>query len=440
MASRYLKQLARDLPRWAEQGLIKKSSISAILDDAKANKSAMPLANIVAILGAVLLCFAVITLVAANWQVIPRLYKLTMLIAILWTTYVATWICFKKNMVWLGHSALLIASAVFGANIMLIAQMYHLQGDAPIAVLIWACGALLAGTLVRSSPSIILAALLFATWSLMRAELFSSTVHYPFLAAWLVTALITKFWVRSRVTAHLLAILLMGWLFSSSSFEIFLHAEIASHLTIWAMPVTLFAVSLLIESNKRQRWLGGFEIAAIPYLLIFLFATTFMLQFMPSLHSDTIARLSESQMTDRLYQLFPYALVVGSTAYFAIKARMRGDSWLTHTMIGLWAGGVIFLLFTLRTPMGDGFLWAILVALLFFTLSVWTIRVGDRLHSNAIKAVGFLGFGAELLYVYFTTIGGFLGTTLLFFFGGAVMIIVAIFVMRRSGKSSEGSK
>lgn len=434
MASKYIRQLTRDLPRWAEQGLIKDAKIDAILDDAKRQKTSMPLANIIAILGAVLLCFAAITLVAANWAIIPRLTKLLMLIIILWASYAATWICFKKDLTWLGHSALLVASAVFGANIMLIAQMYHMQGDAPIAVLVWACGALLAGTLVRSSPSIILAISLFATWSVMRVDLFSGVAHYPFLGAWFITAIVTKFWVPSRVTAHLLAILLMGWLFSASSFSVFLTNDSASHLSIWAMPIILAAVSLILESSKHQKWLSGFEIAAIPYLLIFLFASTFMIQLLPEMHREEIVRLARTGFWSTLYQILPYSIVVCGALFLVVQARTRGDSWLTHAMVGLWSASVIFLLITLRTALGDTFVWAVLAALLFFTLSVWTIRVGDRLHSNAIKAVGFLGFASELLYVYFQTIGGFLGTTLLFFFGGTTMIIAAIVFMRRSAK------
>ena len=41
--------------------------------------------------------------------------------------------------------------AVYGASIMLIAQMYHMEGNPPDAVLMWALGALLAAVLVRST-------------------------------------------------------------------------------------------------------------------------------------------------------------------------------------------------------------------------------------------------------------------------------------------------
>lgn len=434
MVSKYVKRLTRDLPRWADEGLIKDANIEAILSDATRQTRKISLANIIAILGAILLCFAAITLVAANWQIVPRLVKLTALIALLWAGYFATWICFKRQIDWLAHAALLVTSALFGANIMLIAQMYHMQGDAPTAVLIWACGALLAGALVRSTPSLILAVGLFAVWSGMQVRPFSGNVHYPFLIAWIACGLVVRFITPSRLSAHLMVVILIGWLFAANDFGLSFVGKNVSHMAIWSVPVLLFAVSMLIESSRRYKWLNGFELAAIAYLMIFLFSATFMVQFLADMHGPRITSFADSGWAINLYQFLPFALVSGGATYLAIRARNRGEQWLTHAMIAIWSTCLIFLLITLRTPMGHTFFWASLAAILFIFLSIWTIHIGDRLENTTLKAIGFVGFGAELLYIYFRTIGGFLGTTLLFFFGGAIMIITALIFMQREKK------
>ena len=59
---------------------------------------------------------------------------------------------FARKLDAFAHAAVLAGIAVFGAGIMLIAQMYHMEGNPPDAVLFWALGALLAAVL-RRAPS-----------------------------------------------------------------------------------------------------------------------------------------------------------------------------------------------------------------------------------------------------------------------------------------------
>ena len=58
----------------------------------------------------------------------------------------AAWL-FARRLAAFAHAAVLAGIAVYGASIMLIAQMYHMEGNPPDAVLMWALGALLAAPL-----------------------------------------------------------------------------------------------------------------------------------------------------------------------------------------------------------------------------------------------------------------------------------------------------
>ena len=60
--------------------------------------------------------------------------------------------------------------AVYGAGIMLIAQMYHMEGNPPDAVLLWALGALLAAVLLQSNPALAATFVLLVVWSVVGAR------------------------------------------------------------------------------------------------------------------------------------------------------------------------------------------------------------------------------------------------------------------------------
>ncbi len=61
---------------------------------------------------------------------------------------------FQRGLNAFGHAATLLGVAVFGASIMLISQMYHMDGNPPDAVLVWAIGALVTGVLLKSNPAL----------------------------------------------------------------------------------------------------------------------------------------------------------------------------------------------------------------------------------------------------------------------------------------------
>ena len=65
----------------------------------------------------------------------------------------------------------------------MIAQMYHMEGNPPDAVLTWAMGALLAVALVRSGPALAATFVLLTFWSCYERGL-TNTAHWEFLAAW----------------------------------------------------------------------------------------------------------------------------------------------------------------------------------------------------------------------------------------------------------------
>lgn len=206
----YKRRLRRDVTRWQSSGWVSEEGGRAILADAESHGIA--LAPALAMLGAVLIAFAAMSFVAANWQDIPKVIRLGILIAALWAAYGASAAFFRRGHEAMGHAALVLGCALFGANIMLIAQMYHMEGNPPDAVLTWALGTLLAGYLLRSGPALALAMALVALWSSWETGLIRG-VHWPFLIGWAAVAGGFAY-ARWRPGLHLAALTLAGFVIS----------------------------------------------------------------------------------------------------------------------------------------------------------------------------------------------------------------------------------
>lgn len=204
------RRLAESIDRWRMEGWVTADGEAHIRQDLLERHGGPGLPAVLAILGVVLLGFAAMSFVAANWQDMPRLLRLGLIFGGLAGAYAAAAGLFARGQDAFAHAAILLGVAVFGAGIMLIAQMYHIEGHPPGAVLIWALGALGAGVLVRSNPALAAATLLFGIWSGWEMAL-SSEVHWPLLLAGLALAgafALQRWWPG----LHLVASLLTGWL------------------------------------------------------------------------------------------------------------------------------------------------------------------------------------------------------------------------------------
>jgi uncharacterized membrane protein len=214
MSLSYRKKLAEDLPRWVAEGWVRPEGAQAILAEVSNDGPDWQnrIVGILSILGAVLIGAGVISFVAANWQEMPRLVRLGLMVGMLWAAYGAGAFLFERGLALFAHGAVLVGSVVFGASVMLVAQMYHLHGNPPDAVIVWGAGALLAGLLMRSNPSLVLSLLLVCLWGGWETQL-RGGVFWLFLPAWgvVVAAMI---WRGCEYGVKLAAVALGVWIVS----------------------------------------------------------------------------------------------------------------------------------------------------------------------------------------------------------------------------------
>ena len=207
----------KDIERWEAAGWLTPAGAASIRTDLGERRSRLGLAAVLATLAAVLIAFGAMSFVAANWQAMSKLARLSVIAGGLWTSLGAAAILTHKGLDKFAGAAMLSAVAIFGAGIMLISQMYHVDGNPADLFLLWGGGALVAGLLTRSNPALAAALLLFATWSLSErfGDGIHAGVHWGFLPAWAAVAG-GFLMMRWRPALHLMGITATFWILESA--------------------------------------------------------------------------------------------------------------------------------------------------------------------------------------------------------------------------------
>jgi uncharacterized membrane protein len=307
----YRKRLDRDLVRWREAGWITPDAEKAIRIDAERGVRTLGPANALAILAAVLMGFAVMSFIAANWQTMPRVARIGMLVVALWASYGLAGALARRGMSGFANAAILLGVGIFGGAIMLISQMYHMDGNPADFMLVWAAGAFLAGVLLRSNPALALAMILVTAWGTTEA-LRLDRVFWLFLLPWaLVSA--AFYWQRWRPGLHLSGLALSGFLISLGYRLFDGHA----HGLVVAAGVGLMAASIAGEKLKPE--LPALWSGVMSYGLAIAMAGLLALQFFEEPKLDVFILLA----------ILALALLLAAI-FWGLKSGNRGALWLGY--------------------------------------------------------------------------------------------------------------
>ena len=180
----FRRRLPSETARWQADGIITPEQAAAIRalypPDAGADQDAArrPPAeaiggravSVIAIMGSALVGLGIIAFIAANWDGIPTLGRLALLIGGTPAIYAAGWILahrFRYPRV--GTAVILLGAVAYGASLHLIAQIYHLPLYHPNLMPAWFLGVLPLAYIERSRAVLTLALILFLAAALFRA-------------------------------------------------------------------------------------------------------------------------------------------------------------------------------------------------------------------------------------------------------------------------------
>ena len=163
--SGYADKVKADIARWSREGLVGQELASRLSEDIeRVHGRGIGFGHILAIMAALLFAAAVLILVAANWEAIPRLGRVGALFALIAGGYLGGAFLHLRGHAAFGDAAWLVAAAAFGGSIALIGQMYHMSGDEAQAILVWCAGTALAAAVLRSATLTVAAVGLAIAW------------------------------------------------------------------------------------------------------------------------------------------------------------------------------------------------------------------------------------------------------------------------------------
>ncbi len=307
----YKKRLTRDLQHWKSAGWLTDEAESNILAELARSGREVGLASALGILASVLLGFAVISFVAAHWQEMPRGARLGLILSLIWAGYAAAAYFASRGAAKMADAAILFSSAVFGAGIALISQMYHIDGHPPDGVLLWGLGSLLAGAALRSNPALALAMVLFALWTGLEMG-GSGRVHWPFLAVWAAVAAAFA-WQRWHPGVHLSGVAMTVFVISLG---FFIGKGQAHHVVV---AIGLLTAALAIAAMNS--WPDGDWVTApaLGYAIAATYAGLFALQFIDDVSTPRLILLAAMTLLGLL----------GAIAYGLAQGH-RGALWLGY--------------------------------------------------------------------------------------------------------------
>lgn len=209
----YVDKVGQDIARWEARGLVSAALGQQLRDDVAANHGkGIGFGQVLAVMAALLMSAAILILIAANWEEIPRLGRVGAIFAVIAGGYLGGAFLKLRDHAALAEALWLISAAAFGGGIALIGQMYHLSGDETQAILVWCVGTALAAALLRSPVLAAAAVCLSAAWVSWPVFSFDLEVNawYPLLLAvlWAVAV-----WTRSLPARHLIVLSLIAHFF-----------------------------------------------------------------------------------------------------------------------------------------------------------------------------------------------------------------------------------
>lgn len=398
---------------WVDRNVINPTIADSLRLDLNENIPTRSFAYIPILLGVICLAFGFVTFVAANWDAMSSLSRVALLIGSMLVSWCIAIYLFARGPNWAAQLFVLLACCIFGASIMLIAQIYHMQGEPKDAVWLWAAGTLLGAILTRSSPALALGVILITLWMLIDYKIFGrkQDLSFEYLIYWVV-CLVIAWWLASRFTAHLLMIGLAIWiLVSAQSISTFFILNVV-------LLVGLFSVAALLLELNLKKWLNEFEKTAIAYLFINI-SMLQMYWFSTNERTLLVSKNSSFEFSSIpvLWFSITICILTVGLAIFAYLKNVEHRYDIVVSAVFTFIALVLLNNFLLNT---------ILIAIFMLATQVWIIRMGWRLEYRPYSVIGFLGFAIAMLIIYFKTMGSLMDTSLFYFGAGLILVIGAI--------------
>ncbi|QCD52618.1 DUF2157 domain-containing protein [Campylobacter sp. RM16192] len=401
--------LANELVKWRNEGLIDRvtsEKIAARYDIDLQNVSDKK-SFILKLVAYLFLALSLITIVGDNWEEIPRVVRLLIIISILAFVNLSALFMLKKGRESTAISLFFLGNFCYGIAIALIAQIYHLGEHMPNGVLLWAVGAFVLSISTKKSILITQSLAIALLWFIMDIELRVSHEFLIFIAI--------SFYMLLKDESKALTVMLFISIFvyiicnmanlSSFEFSQFMWYITINQIVLIGLSYSLFGISLSLVAQKFNkikiavalRW-----ISLITGIAILLFA----MSFISHRNYDYIDLNNSLAFYGRIYGVLH---IVFATFSLIILAQFK------RYYVAILA------LFLLILPFGVGY---------FFEYSNAIYSILSVITGAVLIKQDYLKLGLSTIFIvanvrYFDLIGDYIGTSLLFLLFAVIVLVVS---------------
>lgn len=391
------KWLKREGESWVRDGLITEEQWERILSRYEPERRSV---GMLTILGGLFLGLSVLSFVAANWQLIPNLARLALILLLILLCYVLGWRLTERGSHTLGIAVISIGFLAFGGGIVLIGQMFHLIHFSAFPLVVWGIAGAALTYLFRSRYLFILTLIVLTAAQSYSLSAFGSMnlLGLAVLAAGLIPYVLLR---RSPAAAAL-----------------------------WSVAVLIHSIMLTASEGWNPGWL---------FVVVLLLYTA----------GDFLMERSE-RIALRLPPLAAAYLFALASALFS----WDGDfHWAEHFFVHPGIYGPIFVVLLAvslvmkdrRKELGSGIDWILLMPLFYlpsaaipfayllilFLYSLLTLLQGYALESRRRINAGTGLFLIATMAAYFKLTWAFLDKSLFFLIGGALLLSLSWLLNRR---------
>ncbi len=296
---KHWKWLSEKFPLWEEKGVLKKGQAEKILAEKPVFRESRDLLTRILIgISALLFGLGVISFFAFNWQAMPKWLKLSIIFLSFTGAHTLGYVLGKNHeKKVLSELCHLLGTFLFGAAIMLIAQIYHIDEHSPNGVFLWSLGALMMAYVLSSTPQMLIFACLLLLFQGMELSYrisqlwiipFSIVVLIPF-------AIQKKHWFTTAISALAIALVF--------SFQLINFKE-EGVIVLLFLGVIYIGAGLGIIGK-------GFAKSAIPVIIIghiFYFSLLIPLTYTGAVKEIIFSATSQNDTF--IVTLFPFIMVV----------------------------------------------------------------------------------------------------------------------------------
>lgn len=367
----YRGRLQTDFALWVEKGLVSREAADSMLQEYDQRPQSFTIGRVLMMLATLLIAAALVLLVAANWDGIPRELRSSMLIGLIWLCFGAASYMGAKGGRYITGALLVLGATAFGTSIALIGQMYNLSGDGTSATALWFVMTLIAAILYRSEAlTYYTGALGWFFLSILISEGLGSMDSRwffapPVMAAAVIGLLYYTGAGRARHLAYTLLLGWLGWLYIDRGMVISPWLYVG--LGLVGLLLSTLPVSPLREMARRAGASPAFYslLLACLGLLIFQFEQTERLGYDASV----------------LQTAFP-ALLMIALSVLALVLDGRDNAAVRYTSYAVFAAEVLYLSVEVAGSMLGTSGVFLFTGLILAVIAWFVIRVEKRFAAN----------------------------------------------------------